>query len=285
MKLKFTFISILLLLSGMISAQISPVGHLTVFSESGDRFFLILNGEQQNDIAQTNLRIEDLNQPYYNAKIVFADKAISEISKNYLPITDADGVYQDVTYKVKKDKNNRSKMKLNFFSMIPVRPEYTPPANVYVMHYGQPQLNMNSNANVNVGVNMNVNINESVTEGSSSNHHQNDNYDNANHHPRGCHNAYPMAQSNFNSALATIKKQNFEDAKLKTVQQIVSSNCVDTNQISQLAQLFNFEDNKLDFAKFAYDFCVDPENYFKLNTLFNFSSNSEALSDYVQSKR
>ena len=60
------------------------VGHLTIFSEDGDKFFLILNGEAQNDIPQTNLRIEDLNQPYYNAKIQFEDKSLLDISKNNL---------------------------------------------------------------------------------------------------------------------------------------------------------------------------------------------------------
>jgi hypothetical protein len=53
-----------LLLLFLLSAGIAqPIGHLTVFSEDGDKFFLVLNGERQNNIAQTNIRVEDLNHP------------------------------------------------------------------------------------------------------------------------------------------------------------------------------------------------------------------------------
>jgi hypothetical protein len=284
MKHKITLASFFFFCSFLSFAQFSPVGHLNIFSENGDKFFLVLNGEQQNDVPQTNIRIEDLNQPYYNAQIVFADKSLQQVSKNNLTLTDADGVFQDVTYKIKRDKNKKGKMKMNFFSMIPVRPDYIAPKNVYVMHYGQPQLN----SGVNVGINMNVNINESNAH-AGHDHHDGHNHDGHNHNhgsrPRGCQNGYAMSPSNFNTALATIKKQSFEESKLKTAQQVVSANCLNTNQIMQMADLFSFEDTKLDFAKFAYDYCVDSKNYYTLNGIFSFSSNADALSDYVQGRR
>jgi len=79
-KLHFT-IALLFMFSLAGFSQNGPVGHLTIFSEDGDKFKLILNGELQNDIPQTNLRIEDLSQPYYNAKIQFEDKTLQDISK------------------------------------------------------------------------------------------------------------------------------------------------------------------------------------------------------------
>jgi hypothetical protein len=285
MKLKITFASLLFLCTFVSFAQFSPVGHLTIFSENGDKFFLVLNGEQQNDVAQTNLRIEDLNQPYYNAQIIFADKSRQTISKNNLTLTDADGIFQDVTYKIKRDKNKAGKMKMNFFSMIPVRPDYIAPKNVYVMHYGQPQAQVNTG--VNVGINMNVNINESNSH-AGHDHHDGHNHEGHNHNgnqaPKGCLNSYPMSPANFNSAVATIKKQSFDDSKMKTAQQVVSANCLNVKQIMQVANLFSFEDNKLEFAKFAYDFCTDPKSYYELNAIFKFSSNADALSDYIQSR-
>lgn len=283
MKHNITLASFFFFCSFLSFAQFSPVGHLNIFSENGDKFFLVLNGEQQNDVAQTNIRIEDLNQPYYNAQIVFADKSLQQLSKNNLTLTDADGIFQDVTYKIKRDKNKKGKMKMNFFSMIPVRPDYIAPKNVYVMHYGQPQLN----TGVNVGINMNVNINEGNAH-AGHNHHEGHNHDGHEHNdprkPRGCFNGYPMSATNFNSAIATIKKQPFDDSKFKTARQVVSANCLNVKQIIQVANLFNFEDNKLEFAKFAYDYCTDPKSYYELNAIFNFSSNADALSDYVQSR-
>jgi hypothetical protein len=309
-----------LLLSSFSFAQFGqgPVGHLTIFSEDGDKFFLVLNGETQNDIPQTNLRIEDLNQPYYNAKIQFEDKTLMDISKNNLMITDADGTFQDVTYKIKRDKNNKGKMKMNFFSMIPVRQGYIAPSNVYVVHYGQPREVVVQNSNprsgvsqtttttttqtggggnvgvgINVGgINMGVSINDNMGGGvvtqtttttthSDNDYNSNQHYDNA---PRGCGGRYCMSPKDFNAALATLKGQSFEDSKLKTAKQIVSANCLNVDQIMQIAKTFNFEDNTLDFAKFAYDFCTEPRSYFKVNGIFKFSSNADELSDYVQSR-
>jgi len=298
------------------------VGHLTIFSEDGDKFFLILNGEAQNDIPQTNLRIEDLNQPYYNAKIQFEDKSLLDISKNNLMITDPDGVFQDVTYKIKRDKNNKGKMKMNFFSMIPVRQNYQAPSNVYVVRYGQPREVIMQNPNprvgtvtqtttttttqstgnnmgvgINVGgINMGVSINDNMGGGvvtqttttttssnTNNNHGHVDSY-NTIEEVRGCGGRRCMLPNDFNVALATLKKQSFEDSRLKTAKQIVSANCLSVDQIMQIAKTFNFEDNTLEFAKFAYDYCTEQRSYFKLNGIFKFSSNADELSEYVQSR-
>lgn len=309
---KLTFF-VFLLFSTTLVAQISPVGHLTIFSEDGDKFFLVLNGESQNNIPQTNLRVEDLNQPYYNIKIIFEDKSLMEISKNNLMITDVDGVFSDVTYKIKRDKNNKGKMKLNYFSAIPVRQGYVAPSNVYVMHYGAPRevivqqasgnvtqtttTTTSSGQGVNVGVNvgginMGVSINDNmgggvVTQTTTTTHTSTVNQGNGYQHEvvRGCGGKYPMATKDFSSALNTVKDQGFEETKLKTAKQIASANCLSVDQVIQIANTFGFEESKLDFAKFAYDYCTEPNNYFKLNGIFSFSSNVDDLSDYVQGKK
>lgn len=313
---------LILFISAISFAQLGqgPVGHLTIFSEDGDRFQLVLNGELQNDTPQTNLRIEDLNQPYYNAKILFADKSLMEISKNNLMITNVDGVFQDVTYKVKRDKNKQGKMKMNFFSMIPVRQGYMAPSNVYVVHYGQPRDMVNQNSgnvnqtttttttqvggnNVGVGINvsginMGVSINDNMGGGvvsqtttttthSSSGNSENNSYNHQNqeNNQRGCVGRYAIAAKDFSNALETVKNQSFDETKLKTAKQIATANCLNVNQIVQIANVFGFEESKLDFAKYAYDYCVEPKNYFNLNNIFSFSSSVDELTDYIQNKR
>ncbi len=285
------------------SAQLQPFGHLTIFSENGDKFKLVLNGEVINTVSQTNLRVEELTQPYYNAKILFDDPNLQQISKNTLMLTDADGIFSDVTYKVRRDKNNPAKIKMNFFSQIPVDRGFIPAPNVHVIHYGQPDVfqtqvvqttnsaNDGFSMGVNAGgVNMNVNVNGMGMNGSQTtttttttqgggyveqpvyNNHQ------------GCDRKYAMSPGNFANALATVKKQKFDDTRLKTARQITSANCLNVSQISQIAQVFSFEDNKLDYAKFAFDFCVEPRNYFNLYNIFKFSSNVDELTEYVQQR-
>lgn len=290
-------------------AQIGPVGHLTIFSEDGDKFTLILNGEVINDTPQTNLRVEDLNQPYYNAKIKFEDQTLTEVSKNNLMLTDADGNFADVTYKIKRDKNNKTKMKMNYFSSIPVQPNFVPASNVHVVHYGQPRPvggvtqtttttttqvgGTNVGVGVNVGgINMGISINDNMggevvqTQTTTTTTHSGNapvHYESA--PVRGCGGNSCMTPRDFNAAMITIKGQSFEDTRLKTAKQVISANCLNVDQIIQIANTFSFEDNKLEFAKYAYDYCIEPRNYFKLNGIFTFSSNVDELSDYVQSRQ
>lgn len=326
-----------LIITTFAFAQGSQIGHLTIFSEDGDKFYLILNGEQQNDIPLTNIRIEDLNQPYYNARIQFEDKSLMDITTNNMMIADVDGIMSDVTYKIRRDKNKKGKMKMNFFSSVPVRPDFIPPSNVYVMHYGQPRpANVQSqtvviqqapktvvvqqplpvhggavtqtttttttsggdniNANINIGgMNVGFSVNDNVGSGSitqtttttttSSTHINHNGEELESPRPVGCPGRSCMRPADYNSALATLKNQAFEDSRLKTAKQIVAVNCLNVDQIIQIAKLFSFEDNRLEFAKYAYDFCIEPRNYFKVNGIFSFSSNADELSEYVQSRQ
>ncbi|MFP9098632.1 DUF4476 domain-containing protein [Flavobacterium sp. RHBU_24] len=110
-------------------------GNLTVFSEDGAPFYLILNGERYNTTAQTNVRVEMLPNPYYKCKVVFANAKIAPLEKTVM-IEDADGMMLDVNYRIKKDK--KGKRSLRFYSGIPAVQNMAPPAHCAVYHYGEP---------------------------------------------------------------------------------------------------------------------------------------------------
>ena len=135
-KISFVLFAILLWATPQLNAQIFPTSNLTIFSEDGNRFFLILNGVRQNEVAQTNVRIEELPQPYYNCKIIFENKALNDISKNALMLTDADGIHQDVTYKIKAD--NKGKQVLRWQSFVPAQQNMIRPSNCTVYRFGNP---------------------------------------------------------------------------------------------------------------------------------------------------
>lgn len=298
--------ALLLLLGPLFGlAQYQTGGNLTVFSEEGDKFYLILNGEKQNETPQTNIKIEDLPQPYYSAKIIFEDKNLATISKNNLMITDADGKMMDVTYRIKKDKLN--KVKLVYYSMIPVPQDFMPPAGMYVRQFGQPgpqgetvrqtttttTTNNGIGASVNVpGMSMNISISDpdaiqttttTTTSTSTSSSHAGSTVHSQQGQPvvKGCANNWPMSAGDFSAAKKTIAQSSFDDTKLKTAQSIVSSNCLSTDQVVQICNLFSFEENKLAFAKYAYTYTTDPKNYFKVNNVFSFSSSKEELSEFI----
>ena len=307
-----TLCFIAFLCTGSLMAQ--AVGHLTVFSDDGDKFYLILNGERQNNVAQTNIRIEDLNQPQYSAKVIFEDKELTEISKTLYLADASTGQLMDVTYKVKRDKTGKPKLSAIPFSVVPVRQGFVAPSNVYVVHYGAPApapvpatsttvtqtttthtSGETVGANVNVGgINMNVSINDPTMNTQVTTTHTTTTTTTNPRTPQepaqparpvGCINNYPMSATDFSSALSTIKGQSFDDTKLKTAKQIAGSNCLSAGQIAEVCKTFGFEQNKLDFAKFAYDYCTEPKNYFKINNVFGFSSSVDELTDYISGKQ
>jgi hypothetical protein len=295
---------LLLLLPSLLYAQRQATGNLTIFSEDGDQFYLVLNGEKQNTVAQTNLRVEELPQPYYTAKIIFADSSIPAISKNNLYIASSDGVMQDVTYKIRKDKSGKAK--LGYYSMIDVEPGFQPASNVYVHRYGRRDHNdgvthtttttstsapVAASINVN-GVSMNVSINDplynesttttTTTTHSNSNHNTNNNSNsNRNSSSRRCPDGFAMRSSDFTAAKKSISDANFDESKISTAKSIAGSNCLSSAQVAEICTLFSFEESKLEFAKFAYKRSTDPQNYFKVNSVFSFDSSKEELNKYV----
>lgn len=165
---------------------------LTIFSEDGDKFFLVLNGQKQNAEPVTNIHIDGLTQPFYNAKVIFADKTKPEISKNLAVQDPTTSAFADVTYKIKR--TNSGDLKIRYFSAAPVAPNYVPPADMYVMHFGAPApdpvsttvtqttttttntvanpTNVSFNAG-NGGVSMSINVSDPTTGGTGMNMNMN----------------------------------------------------------------------------------------------------------------
>ena len=277
---KLLNLSLVLLAFASFAQNQSPVGHLTVFSENGSAFYMYLNGELQNDSPQTNIRIEDLDQVYYSVKIKFEDKSLKEIQKNYVSVRDNYGVYSDVTYRIKVEKNKKTRM--NFFSSIPVVQNYHVPDGVYVVHGNPTVLNPPV---INNGVSLggiNINVNSPNATNQEQNYNPNINQPMQNN--VDCIRKNEMRANDFENAKKIIAKENFEDEQLKTMFQIIQNNCLSTNQIAQLLKMKTFDDARLKIAKFAIDYCVDPNNYYTLNYLFTFSSSKNELIDYAQSK-
>ncbi len=100
---------------------------------------------------------------------------------------------------------------------------------------------------------------------------------------RGCYSAMPAGD--FNDAKAQVKKSPFADGKLTLAKQITESNCLSVLQIKEIAKEFSFEDNKLEYLKFAYDFTFEKNKYYLVNDVLSFSSSEDELNSYIQSKK
>jgi hypothetical protein len=93
-----------------------------------------------------------------------------------------------------------------------------------------------------------------------------------------------MDDASFGKAKQTIESKGFDDTKLSTAKQVAKANCLTTDQILAIMKIFGFEDSRLEFAKYAYDYCFDQNNYYTVSEGFTFDSSTEELNEYIETK-
>jgi len=298
-----------LILAGILFPVLSQKSNLIIFSENGERFQVVLNGVLQNAEPETNVLITDLIAPSYKVKIVF-EAEVPDLDKT---IYYQNGSSQD-TYMLKVNK--KGEFVLRFQNSVPIAQAPPPPATQIVhvysttppaaavsvtqtttttTHVEAPGASTNVNMNTNVGnMNMNVSINESSTMSSSTTTSTTTTstgvavgttstevvyvlpgYDGY----YGC--PYPMEDSDFQIALRSIDSKSFSDSKLLVAKQVLDKNCVLSTQVMQIMEQFDFEEDKLEIAKYAYGSTLDIGNYFRVNDAFDFESSIEELDTYI----
>lgn len=91
----------------------------------------------------------------------------------------------------------------------------------------------------------------------------------------------PCSDADFIEAKHTIENADFEQTKLTIAKQIVASELMTASQLAEIARLFDFEQTKLEFLKYAYQYCYDQNKYYLVNNVFDFSSSVDELNKYI----
>ena len=91
-----------------------------------------------------------------------------------------------------------------------------------------------------------------------------------------------MSQADFDEAYAMIQRESFDETRLTIAKQVVAANPMTVNQIAQIAKLFSFESNRLEFAKYVYRYCIDKNKYYAIYEVFDFDSSKQELNEYIQ---
>lgn len=116
MKKIYTFC---LLSIAFLGAAVAQTGNnLEVFSDAGEKFFLILNGKKYNEKAETNVLVTGLTAANYKAKIIFEQK-MSDVNSNVYLMWEGKEVSGKLfTYNIVK-KDGKRKLKFVSVSDIP----------------------------------------------------------------------------------------------------------------------------------------------------------------------
>ncbi len=86
----------------------------------------------------------------------------------------------------------------------------------------------------------------------------------------------------FALIIIRLEKEGFESKKLAIAKSIARSNCLLTKQVRDVIKLFNFENNRVAFAKFAYNNVADKENYDLLLDSFTFETSKQEIREYIK---
>lgn len=298
-----------ILFAGLVFTVFAQKSNLIIFSENGEAFQVVLNGILQNTEPETNVLISDLIAPSYKLKIIF-DAEIPDLDKT---VYFQNGSSQE-TYMIKQ--NRKGEYVLRFQNSVPVA-QAPPPPSTQVVHvysttppaaavtvtqttttttHGAPAggSNVHMDANMN-GVSMNVNISESSASSTTTTTTTTTSTGVAPVHEEvvyvlpgydgyyGC--PYPMDDADFQMARRSIENKDFSDSKLTVAKQVLDRNCLLTSQVYQIVELFDFEEDKLEIAKYAYGSTLDVGNYFRINDAFDFESTIEELDEYISGYR
>lgn len=95
---------------------------------------------------------------------------------------------------------------------------------------------------------------------------------------------WPAEDASIRQMRSSIESKSFEDDKMTVAKQATRGKCLSAAQIKGLMGVFTFEDSKLEYAKFAFDFCYDVDNYYILNDAFTFSSSIDELNEFIEGR-
>src|SRR3569832_2005271 len=111
--MKKLFLVSTFIVCAMIPAM-AQMASATIFTENGEKIWVVMNGIKQNVTAQTNVKITGLTEPAYKFKIIFEDETIPAMDESIMT-QDVDGKPNDVTYTIKKNGKGKYVMRVTSF--------------------------------------------------------------------------------------------------------------------------------------------------------------------------
>lgn len=274
---------------------------MAIESDRHERFWIYINGKQQNHNPESSIQINGLYPDFdYNIRIVMDNRRHSEMStvvrlhhgqNNYLLSSDSR------SGRIRFNATNR-----------PIHAYATYDANQQQHgHYSNNQQYPPQHQHGNQHNYNNQQYPPQHQHGDQHNHNHQQYPPQGNPHQHGHNNnqyppqqpptqviivehttepapepvVMPCSDADFEDAKVTIKNATFEETKLTIAKQIVASELMTARQLAEIASLFDFEHTKLEFLKYAYQFCYDQNKYYIVNNVFDFSSSVDELNEYI----
>lgn len=230
------------------------------YQENNRPFTLIINGIAQNISPKSNIKVINVDVDILDVEIQFKNGRIAQRM-----IMSTQGM--EITYKVKRNQDT-----------------------------GQPFIYFDKETSIGRGLtyrNQFV-IQYQAQNNNNNNHHHNDNNHNHHHNDHVNNNTneviiienecLAMDNASFGRAKQSVKSKSFSSSKMTAAKQVLQNNCLDVTQVKQMAGLFTFEEDKLEFVKAAYHQTTNQHEFYLVNDIFTFSQSIENLDRYIKSQ-
>lgn len=93
-----------------------------------------------------------------------------------------------------------------------------------------------------------------------------------------------MTSDQYANAIDAITSKMFRDDKMDMAKLVTKEKCLTNAQIRGIAKLFSFEDQSLEFVKYAYDHATEKSEYYMLADMFTFTSTKDELMAFLKGK-
>lgn len=285
-----TLLALILLIPFGAFAQVS---HSTIYTEEDLAFTVYLNGDQMNDPPASKVRMINLTQPYYSIKIEFDDPEVLPIEKKIFQLTDSKGVRVDATHIIKRTKKGKLVLRWKSHSLRPGYIEDDEPTVVIINNGGSGQVIERTTTTTTVdqtdGVSMSfgglggsvrVNTGTAPVEETTTTTTVVSGGGGAVTSDLPCSGTV-LGTKDYEAALGSVASRNSDKGKLLSAKQIISSNCLATQQVKDMVELLELEESRLDLAIYAYPYVLDKGSYFKMNSAFSKDESIDVLNEAI----
>ncbi len=94
-----------------------------------------------------------------------------------------------------------------------------------------------------------------------------------------------MTYKEFANMKERIKQNTLETGKLEAAKAMTRENILTAAQVADITRLLTFDNHRLDFAKYAFEFTYDIENYTVVSNALAFQKNREDLLRFTQQQQ
>lgn len=95
----------------------------------------------------------------------------------------------------------------------------------------------------------------------------------------------PIGNELFRSIHRSVQEAVFEKERIRMAKKKIAEHCVISAQVAALMRTLNYDDNRLDLAKYAYERTFDLANYDRVRSALNFEASREKLDGYLKEVR